>query len=67
MLLLLMCTLVLNSVLSCGMLLVFEFLLANSDSFLCSTSAPHAITIILLDALQLHMMYFENKSSINHI
>jgi hypothetical protein len=61
--------LALNSVLLFWKLLVFEFLLGVSQNFVCSVSVFLAKTVILLDALQLlvlfvgTLIYFEPKLS----
>jgi hypothetical protein len=48
-------TLVLNSALPSLILLVFESLLSNSETFLCSM-LPHQLTVVVLDMHQLRML-----------
>jgi hypothetical protein len=49
--------LVLNSVLSFCELLVFDFLLSTSKALLCLMSAPQVKIVLLIDALQLLMLF----------
>jgi hypothetical protein len=50
-------TVVLNRVLLFWKLLAFEFLLGTSETLLCSVSAPQADIVLLLDVLQLLMLF----------